>query len=125
MSTLKQFRHSLVLKIILTQGVLLFLSLSAWMVITGVYPKAPITLALGALNFLITFALLIWVVLGHVKKPIQQLIDDIRRMKIGKYPDTPDIVQDDIVGQLAAGSWRLSNGRGAWREARGIEQAAG
>ena len=117
MSTLKQFRHSLVLKIILAQGVLLFLSLSAWMVITGVYPKAYSTIALGALNFLIAFVLMVWVVLGYVRKPIQRLTDDIRRMKIGKYPDTLDIVQDDIVGQLAADVYQMGKELGEKQDA--------
>ena len=56
MSPFEHFRHSLVRKLILTLGVLLFFSLSASMYITIHFQKAPTTIALALSIFLITFA---------------------------------------------------------------------
>ena len=107
MSPFEHFRHSLVRKLILILGVLLFFSLSASMYITIHFQKAPTTLALALSIFLITFVLMVWSVLGFIKRPIRRLIGDIGSMKKGEYPDTVDVNKYDEVGQLAAAVYRM------------------
>ncbi len=101
MSPFKHFRHRLVGKLILALGVLLFFSLFASMNLAIHFQKGPITLALGACIFLIAFALMAWLVLESIKRPIHRLIGDIQRMKKGEYPDAVDIDKNDEVGRLA------------------------
>lgn len=103
----KHFRSSLVRKLILTLGVLLFFSLSTSMYIAIHFQEVPTTLVLAVCIFLIAFALMVWLVFGFIKRPIHRLIGDIRRMKKGEYPDAVDIDQNDEVGQLTAAVYQM------------------
>ena len=107
MSPFKSFRHSPLRKLILTLGVLLFFSLFASMYITIHFQKTPITLALAVCIFLITFALMVWLALGFIKRPIHGLIANIQRMKKGEYPNAVDIDKHDELGQLAARIYQM------------------
>ena len=62
MSMLKHYRHSLVYRLIFSLTILMLLSTVAWIAVTIYLPnELPITMA--AVNFLIGFALMVWLVL--------------------------------------------------------------
>ena len=106
MSMLKRYRPSLVFKLIFFLGMLLLLSTVAWMAVTLQFQN-KLPLALAASNFLIVFALMAWLVLVFVKKPIDQLIDDIQYAKAGEDPDAKEADQNNEFGKLVSATHKM------------------
>ena len=106
MSMLKHYRHSLVYRLIFSLTILMLLSTVAWIAVTIYLPnELPITMA--AVNFLIGFALMVWLVLVFVKKPIDQLIDDIQYPKAGEAPKAKDAGQNNEFGTLVSATHKM------------------
>jgi len=103
---LKHYRHSLVYRLIFSLTILMLLSTVAWIAVTIYLPnELPITMA--AVNFLIGFALMVWLVLVFVKKPIDQLIDDIQYPKAGEAPKAKDAGQNNEFGTLVSATHKM------------------
>jgi len=84
----------------------MLLSTVAWIAVTIYLPnELPITMA--AVNFLIGFALMVWLVLVFVKKPIDQLIDDIQYPKAGEAPKAKDAGQNNEFGTLVSATHKM------------------
>ena len=106
MSMLKIYRPSLVYKLIFFLGMLLLLSTVAWMAVTLQFQN-KLPLALAASHFLIVFASMVWLVLVFVKKPIDQLIDDIQYPKAGEAPKAKEADSNNEFGTLVSATHKM------------------
>jgi len=102
----KRWRHSLVHKLIFSLTILMLLSTTAWMVVT-IYPPKGLPLAMIAIHFLIAFAVMVWLVLAIVKRPIDQLIEDIQNDKTRESPEAKGIDINSEVGKLATAIFKM------------------
>ena len=101
MSLLKYYRHSLIYKLIFSLTLLMLLSATAWMAVTRYLPK-ELPFAAAVIHFLIGSALMVWLVLAIVRKPIHQLIEDIQNQEPRESLESGGAPANSEVGKLAA-----------------------
>ncbi|MFC1816117.1 PAS domain S-box protein [Thermodesulfobacteriota bacterium] len=118
MSTMLQtIRQSLISKFVLSMGLTLIVSITAWAYLNYAYME-KITgqagllresllfekwlLVLAILIFVLTAAIIFFFVYRFVHRPIKQLIKGTRLIAKGEYSTRIDIDQNDEMGQLAA-----------------------
>ena len=106
MSLFKRWRHSLVYKLIFSLTILMLLSTTAWMAVT-IYPPKGLPFAMAGVNFLIAFAVMVWLVLAIVKKPINQLIEDIRNKETRESSEIRGADANSEVGKLATAIFQM------------------
>jgi len=111
-------RHSNVYRLIFFLGVLFLLSTVVWVVAALQFQKSlnaeslialnvRFPLAVAVFNFLIGFALMAWLVLTFVKKPIDQLIDEIQHAQDGEASKWIDADPNNEFGKLASATSKV------------------
>ena len=115
---LKHYRHSTVYKLIFFLGMLLLFSTLVWLVAALLFQMSlnaeslialnvRFPLAVAVSNFLIGFALMAWLILTFVKKPIDQLIDKIQHAKDCVASEGIDADPNNEFGKLASATRQM------------------
>ena len=106
---LEYYRNSLVYKLIFSLAILMLLSITAAIVGAGSQMKGlPLTLA--GLTYLMAFAVMVWLVLAIVKKPIYQLIEDIRNKEPREFSGIRGGHSNSEINKLAVAIVQMQRG---------------
>ena len=101
MSLVKQYRHSFIYKLIFALTVLLLLSAAVWMaIIHHLSKELPFTVAM--IHVLIGSAVMVWLVLAIVKKPIHRLVDDIQNREAKESLERSGAPANSEIGKITA-----------------------
>ncbi|HIJ57418.1 MAG TPA: PAS domain S-box protein, partial [Deltaproteobacteria bacterium] len=106
---LKHYRYSLINKLIFSLTLLMLLSATAWMGVARYLPEEPSS-AVAAIHFLIVSAVMVWLVMAIVKKPIHQLIEDIRNKEPIESLEIRGAHANSEVGKLADAIFHMRRG---------------
>jgi histidine kinase len=115
LKNIQYFKQSLVSKFVLSAGITLFFSMCAWVYLNIRYLNTTISAAkigggplehekgiifLGAAGFLITFALIFFLIMKFISRPIQKLTVKTQLIAKGDYAAEINIDQQDEMGHL-------------------------
>lgn len=116
LKNIQNFKHGLISKFILSTGMTLLFSLSAWAYVhiryldaavsiaeieKGVLPYEKRIIALTGVVFIVVFAAIFFFVYRFVNQPIKKLIAETQLIAKGNYLTRVDVGQGGEMGQLA------------------------